>query len=122
MPLVLVMLLTTLVAMTLAGTGCSDSPPSFCETWATCEGLDDNELQQCEEQLDILREHADAAGCVDEWDAYLGCGAVAGDCTDGDWSFGEACGAQAIAHSVCMGWTSGDDDDTVWPGDDDDLG
>lgn len=121
MPSTISRFLTILVAMILAGTGCTSSASHICEAMAACEGYSDTEREQCETQLDVQGEQADAMECADAWDAFLRCGEDAGECEDSDWSFGDSCATEEAAYLACMGVTPGDDDDdSASSGDDDD--
>ncbi len=108
-----------LLATIPALTGCGGPAAQICEERGSCEGLSDDQIDQCESQLLLQGDQAAVVDCENEHDAFLRCISKNDACAEGEWSYGESCDEEEAAYLSCIGVDPGDDDSA---GDDDTTG
>ena len=98
---------TLLLALCAGGAGCS-SIAELCEERADCEGMSDQELDDCIVSDEAAADLADSYDCGEEFDASFDCWADNATCSDGVYSVPEgACDSEGAAYQECMSKAGG---------------
>jgi hypothetical protein len=84
-----------------AGLGTAASSGSLCERMCDCVGCSENELSECEDDIDDQVREAEDEGCGSESDAYVECLDDQLECRDAEIDV-DGCDAEERALSECL--------------------